>query len=31
VLFEVPFLTIARCQIVWVIPSEESNYGGDKQ
>ena len=31
VLFEAPFLSIARCQIVWVIPSDEHNPGGPQQ
>ena len=31
VLSQAPFLSIARCQIVWVIPSDENNQGGPKQ
>ena len=31
VLFQAPFMTVARSQIVWVIPSETSENEGDKK
>jgi len=31
VLFQAPFMTISRSQIVWVIPSEVPENPGDKQ
>ena len=31
VLFQAPFMTIARSQIVWVIPSEDNKDAGEKQ
>jgi hypothetical protein len=31
VLFQAPFLSVARSQIVWVIPSEEVDSEGDKE
>ena len=31
VLFQTPFMTVARSQIVWVIPSEDGDSKGDKQ
>jgi hypothetical protein len=31
VLFEAPFMSVARSKIVWVIPSEDSNDEGSKQ
>ena len=30
VLFETPFMTVARSQIVWVIPSEDADAKGGK-
>lgn len=30
VLFEAPFMSVARSKIVWVIPSEENGEGGAK-
>jgi hypothetical protein len=31
VLYDAPFMTVARSQIVWVIPSEEAETKGDNQ
>ena len=31
VLYETDFMTVARSQIVWVIPSDDTVYAGDKQ
>jgi hypothetical protein len=31
VLYQAPFMTIARSQIVWVIPTEDTKDAGDKQ
>jgi len=31
VLYETDFMTVARSQIVWVIPSDDTAYAGDKQ
>ncbi|MCX6068193.1 MAG: hypothetical protein NT121_20995 [Chloroflexi bacterium] len=31
VLYETDFMTVARLQIVWVIPSDSTANGGDKQ
>ncbi len=30
VLYQADFLTVSRSQIVWVIPSDDSAYSGDK-
>jgi len=31
VLYETEFMTVARSQIVWVIPSDDTASGGDKK
>jgi len=31
VLYETDFMTISRLQIVWVIPSDDTAYSGDRQ
>ncbi len=31
VLFQTPFMTVARSQIVWVIPNEEAGDPGEKK
>ena len=31
VLYEKDFMTISRLQIIWVIPSDDTAYSGDKQ
>lgn len=31
VLHQVDFMTISRAQIVWVIPSDDTAYSGDRQ
>ncbi|RPH58413.1 MAG: hypothetical protein EHM81_10030 [Chloroflexi bacterium] len=30
VLYETDFMTVARSQVVWVIPSDDTAYAGDK-
>jgi hypothetical protein len=31
VLYETDFMTVSRSQIVWVIPSDDTAYAGDKK
>jgi hypothetical protein len=31
VLYQTDFMTVGRAQIIWVIPSDDSAYAGDKQ
>jgi hypothetical protein len=31
ILFQIPFIALARSQIVWVIPTETAEVSGDKQ
>lgn len=31
VLYQAEFMTVARLQIVWVIPSDDTAYAGDRQ
>ena len=31
VLYETDFITVSRSQIVWVIPSDDTAYAGDKK
>jgi hypothetical protein len=31
VLYQTDFMTVGRAQIVWVIPSDDTAYAGDKQ
>jgi hypothetical protein len=31
ILFQTDFMTVARTQIVWVIPSDDTAYAGDKK
>jgi hypothetical protein len=30
VLYETDFMTVSRSQIIWVIPGDDTAYGGDK-